>query len=107
MRPSADHETTNGACISVLFRKMRTSRPSLVKDGFGIESLIVHVHVHVHAVSYKCTFSAVFGGGLRRAKGGQAMAPMPDRCHSSTRPPDYSSGRTHGPRILRPPDIQS
>ena len=79
MRPSADHETTNGVLVFCLERLMRTSRPSLVKDGFGIESLIVHVHVHVHAVSCKCTFSAVSGGGLRRAKGGQAMAPMPDR----------------------------
>ena len=29
------------------------------------------------------------------------------RCHRSTRPPTYASGRTRGPRILGPPDNQS
>ena len=59
---------------------------------------------------YRCNYFTGSGAILRSNVsmpvhvGGSASL---RRCHRITRPPDNASGRTAGPRILRPPDSQS
>ena len=58
-------------------------------------------------VQNNCGWISFWSVEILRLKTISVGAALVCRCHRSTRPPTYASGRTRGPRILGPPDNQS